>query len=272
MVKLKKTGEAAAPIGGSLGTIGERLKSVRESKGLSLEDVRKATKIHPKTIDALENGRLEEAVGAAYVKAFIKNYAAYLGIDAKGIMEEYSSKRHTAEKEPADESRKKEQPPKKKTSAKNRDPEFTRVVIAVIVSIAVIFAAIIGLIRLGQYAKSAVAHMKIQKSQAYKEAEQPKKPAKTIVPIPRQDKLTLGITASADVWLKVIADGKVVFHETLSKKYKESWQAEKEIRLTEIGKPEALKLNVNGKELDFSENRLSRSILITQEGVDFGPK
>ncbi|MDP3788784.1 MAG: DUF4115 domain-containing protein [Candidatus Omnitrophota bacterium] len=278
MVKLnKKTGETSTHVEGSLSTIGERLRSTRESKGLSLEDVHKATKIHPNTINDLEKGRLEDKVGEAYVRAFIKNYAAYLGMDAKSIMAEYSSRRNTTEKSSAgiekDEPRKKEQAPRKKAPQKNSNTELIRSVMAILVSIAVIFALMLGLLKFGQYAKGAIANIKIKKSTISKKAVPPALlPVKTIIPIPRQDKLTLSVAASSDVWLKVIADGKVVFHKALSRKSKETWKAEKEIRLAEIGKPEALELNVNGKEIDFSENRLSRSILITQEGIDFEPK
>lgn len=281
MVKLnKKTGEGSARTESSLDsigdTIGERLRSVREGKGLSLEDVQKATKIHPNTINDLEKGRLEDKVGEAYVRAFIKNYAAYLGMDAKSIMAEYSSRRNTTEKSDTgivkDEPRKKEQAPRKKAPQKNSNTEFIRSVTAILVSIAVIFALILGLVKLGQHAKAAFANIKIKKSTVSRKAEQPPPAVKIIIPIPKQDKLTLSVAVSADVWLKVIADGKVVFHKTLSRKSKETWKAEKEIRLAEIGKPEALKLNVNGREIDFSDNRLSRSILITQEGIDFEPK
>lgn len=280
MVKLnKKTGEISAPgayAEGSLNTIGERLRSARESKGLSLEAVRKATKIHPETIDALENGRLEDKVGEAYAKAFIKNYAAYLGMDARSIAAEYSSKKYAAEKcaggAKKDEPRKREQAPKKKAPQKNSNTELIRSVVAILAAIAVIFALILGMVKLGQYAKDVFLNIKIKKNVVHKKAEQPPEGVKTIVPIPKQDKLTLGITASADVWLKVVVDGKVAFYNTLSKKSKEVWKAEKEIRLAEIGKPEALKLNVNGKEIDFSDNRLSRSVLITKEGVDFESK
>ena len=192
------------------------------------------------------------------------------------MLPDRSSKRHAAEKgtddTKKDEPRKREQAPKKKAPQKNSNTELIRSVMAILVGIAVIFALILGLAKLGQYAKAAFASIKIKKSTVYKKAEQPAESAKTIISIPKQDKLTLGITASTDVWLKVVVDGKVAFYNTLSKKSKETWKAEKEIRLAEIGKPEALKLNVNGKEIDFSDNRFSRSVLITQEGVDFEPK
>ena len=92
-----------------------------------------------------------------------------------------------------------------------------------------------------------------------------------VIPIPKAKTLTLTLDASSDVWLKVMVDGKVAFYKILSRKSKETWKAEKEIRLAEIGKPEALSMNVNGKDIDLSKS-LSRNILITHEGVDFKPR
>ncbi|MDD5679978.1 MAG: DUF4115 domain-containing protein [Candidatus Omnitrophica bacterium] len=292
MVKLKNKGIGDANIENSLDTIGERLRSARESKGLSLEDVHKATKIHPRTLEALEKGRLEDKVGVAYVKVFLKSYAAYLGMDARHIVEEYTSgKKHAAEKHaterrPLTESnvRKKEQVPKKKSSPQKSNPELTRAVTSILVSVIIFLVIIFGLIKVGQYAKGVVAAIKTRSAAAKKTGTAKETPkvsrkneasesaVKEIIPIPKQDKLTLTITASTDVWLKVMLDGEVAFHKTLSKKSKETWKAAKEIRLLEIGKPEALKLIVNGKDIDFSKNRLSRNVLITREGVDFEPQ
>ena len=97
MAKLKKSGEGSSTSQSSTGSIGERLRSARENKGLSLEEVHRITKIHPKTIEALEKGQLDNKLGETYVRAFIKNYSIFLGLDAGTILEEYVSKRHPPE-------------------------------------------------------------------------------------------------------------------------------------------------------------------------------
>ena len=70
----------------------------------------------------------------------------------------------------------------------------------------------------------------------------------------------------------VMQDGKMVFRGILLKGSKETWQAEKEIRLSEIGRPEALGLNVNGKDITLSGRRIGKSILITHKGINLDPK
>ncbi|TAK62206.1 MAG: helix-turn-helix domain-containing protein, partial [Bacteroidetes bacterium] len=60
-------------------TFGESLKAAREAKSLSLEDVASATRINKKYLQAIENGAKVD-LPELYVQAFIKDYAAFVGI------------------------------------------------------------------------------------------------------------------------------------------------------------------------------------------------
>ncbi|GAE91546.1 transcriptional regulator in cluster with unspecified monosaccharide ABC transport system [Gracilibacillus boraciitolerans JCM 21714] len=71
--------------------IGERLKQERELKNISLDEVQKVTKIQARYLDAIENERFEVMPGSFYVRAFIKEYANALGLDAEELMEEYKN-------------------------------------------------------------------------------------------------------------------------------------------------------------------------------------
>lgn len=280
MAKLKKTGDGSANAQVSMGNIGERMRSARENKGLSLEEVYKIIKIHPKTLEALEKGQLETKLGETYAKAFLKNYSNFLGLDAANIAAEYSLKKRPAE------SREKE-PQQKQCSYKKKkeigpdERKFIGSIITLALFIAILATLIFGAVKIVQFAKNtfprirtrAISHKKAEPAKEFRgqAASETKTTAENIVLIPKQRALTLTLSTSNDVWLKVMVDGKIMFHKTLSKRSKETWKAEKEIRLSEIGKPEALSMNVNGKDIDFSK-RPTRSILITHEGVDLEPK
>lgn len=280
MAKLKKTGEVNMSSQAVMGTIGERLKSARENKGLSLDDVYRIIKIHPKTLEALEKGRLEDKLGAAYVKAFLKNYSAFLGMDADKVTAEYNSKKRSQEPR-KEEFRKIRMADKKKESSGKNNQELLRAVTTLAIFLVILAAVAFGAVKTSQFAKNAFSKVRTRtvsnkKSEPAKESPKPaaaraQTAAESIVPIPKERMLTLTLITSNDVWLKVIVDGKVAFHRILSKKSKETWKAEKEIRLAEIGKPEALAMNVNGKDIDFSKIPV-RNILITREGVDLEPK
>lgn len=60
--------------------IGERLKSERKKKGLSIDEVARATKIRPEFISSLESGNYSKLPSSAYIQGFIKNYVAFLGL------------------------------------------------------------------------------------------------------------------------------------------------------------------------------------------------
>ena len=243
-------------------TIGAKLKKARVDKGISLEEAHKSTKILPNVLEALEQDKLEHIFGKAYVRAFIKNYAGYLGLNAKEILHEYLSKRPP------------ESPAKpvleQKLLLQKSNRKFSHIIIVVFAFISWLFVLSFTTVKFVQHYKRPIA-AKVPESKE----ELPKAPAvikSGLIPIPKQRTLTLSVATSKDAWLKVIRDGELAFHGILPKKSKETWQADKEMILSEIGKPEALSLNINGKDIDFSQQRLGRNILITHEGVDLEPK
>lgn len=63
--------------------VGQRLYETRMGKGLSLEEVAKATKIRQSFLSAIEKGEYNKLPSSAYIQGFVKNYAAYLGLPTK---------------------------------------------------------------------------------------------------------------------------------------------------------------------------------------------
>ena len=68
-------------------SLGERLKSAREAKRISLEDACRITKIQRRVLQAIEAGRVEEILDPTYAKIFVKKYASFLGIDGSALLE-----------------------------------------------------------------------------------------------------------------------------------------------------------------------------------------
>uniref|UniRef100_UPI00403F9493 cell shape determination protein RodZ n=1 Tax=Bacillus sp. FSL K6-1003 TaxID=2954675 RepID=UPI00403F9493 len=69
--------------------LGIRLKEAREEKAMSLDDLQAATKIQKRYLTALEEGNYDIIPGKFYVRAFIKQYAEAVGLDADQLFEEY---------------------------------------------------------------------------------------------------------------------------------------------------------------------------------------
>ncbi|MEN6466757.1 MAG: RodZ domain-containing protein [Syntrophaceae bacterium] len=65
------------------------LKSLRESRGLTIEALYNATKVRPAFLEAIENGNFQILPERIYSEAFIKIYAAQVGVDPEGILARY---------------------------------------------------------------------------------------------------------------------------------------------------------------------------------------
>ncbi|MDD3648334.1 MAG: helix-turn-helix domain-containing protein [Candidatus Dojkabacteria bacterium] len=61
--------------------LGDLLKSKREGRGLTLEQVSENTKIPIELLNALENSNYDLFSSEVYLKGFIKNYSKFLGIE-----------------------------------------------------------------------------------------------------------------------------------------------------------------------------------------------
>lgn len=69
--------------------IGDKLRSAREAKGLSIADIEKATKIQGRYLTAIEQNDFDKLPGDFYVRAFIRQYAQIVGLDGKELLSEY---------------------------------------------------------------------------------------------------------------------------------------------------------------------------------------
>lgn len=73
----------------NIGTIGQKLETARQAKGVSISEAGQATKILSKFIEAMEADDFGALSAPVYAKSFIKMYAKYLGLDASPLVEEY---------------------------------------------------------------------------------------------------------------------------------------------------------------------------------------
>jgi cytoskeletal protein RodZ len=69
--------------------IGEKLKTTRESRGLTLDQVAAETNIARRYLDALENEDFSIFPGDAYIVGFLRNYSEYLGLDPQGMLQAF---------------------------------------------------------------------------------------------------------------------------------------------------------------------------------------
>jgi cytoskeletal protein RodZ len=74
---------------GGLAAFGRYLVQARELRGLSREDVVRATRLPAAAIDAIEAGDAERSPHRAYVVVYLRGYAAAVGLDPDDVLLRY---------------------------------------------------------------------------------------------------------------------------------------------------------------------------------------
>ena len=87
----KKANEAEPHEAESAATLGVKLKSARESQGLSIEAVEAELRIGAEYIEALEDDRFDALGAPVFAKGYIKQYGARLGLDVAELLAEYET-------------------------------------------------------------------------------------------------------------------------------------------------------------------------------------
>ena len=78
--------------------IGSRLRQAREARGLTLGDIAAATKISMTALVAMEHNEFARLPGGVFRKAYVKAFAAEVGLNADELARQYFT---TFETEPA---------------------------------------------------------------------------------------------------------------------------------------------------------------------------
>ncbi|QHJ72430.1 DUF4115 domain-containing protein [Planococcus halotolerans] len=79
--------------------MGTRLKEARIAKGYSLEDLQDVTKIQKRYLAGIEEGNYSMMPGQFYVRAFIKQYADAVGLNADELLEQHKAEMPETTKE-----------------------------------------------------------------------------------------------------------------------------------------------------------------------------
>jgi len=86
-----------------LESLGSKLKSTREEKGLTLEFISQETNISSRYLEALENEEFNKFPGEPYLLGFLKNYGTYLELNVNELLSLYRSFKIQEQPVPVDE-------------------------------------------------------------------------------------------------------------------------------------------------------------------------
>lgn len=78
--------------------IGEIFKQRRKEMNLTLKEAENATSIRMSYLQSIEDGEVNKLISPVYAQGFVKQYAAFLGVDGEKIIREHPEifNRHAA--------------------------------------------------------------------------------------------------------------------------------------------------------------------------------
>ena len=231
-------------------TIGQRLIEARKKNGWEIEEIYLKIKISPNVLIALEQGKAEEIVDAIYARNFLKQYADFLGLDGEALRKEYVQS-HTPKKNEA---------PLKVLMQNPKEKKF-RIPRKLLLKTALGAMLITAVLSLIIFAKGCKETPPPPQKQVSPNNTQPAIPSE-------KEKLNLTIATNAKVWVEIRADGNTIMRNFLSKKSRETWQADNRFEIT-IGKPEAVELFLNQNKLTVPKHKRIKNIRIDHDGIHF---
>ena len=238
-----------------MGSLGQYLRSARESRGIDLHDAAQQTRISIVYLKALEEEDFSRLPGQVFVKGFLKNYGKFLRLDESEVMKKYlelsapkSGAVPAVEKEPTAAGRE-----KKKPHSTTIEPFLwgAGIVIALILFM---FTSLPG-----------------RRHRETKQVVMPVSTGQTVTtggPVLQPGKLYLEVVALDDTWLLVRTDNSPQKKALLKKGESLLWSADERFLLS-YGSAKSLKLTLNGQELTMNEpgNEVVRDLTIIASGV-----
>jgi cytoskeletal protein RodZ len=240
-----------------MASFGENLRRERELRGVSLREIADATKISVQFLKALEEDRADRLPGGLFPRAFLRQYARHLGLDAERYVAEFLY----VNGDPAPTS-----PPALPT---DRRPGPR----GLLLFGAVVVAGVALSLKLGgapeRVVKTAPASAESPRPEARPAPETPPLaalPLATAASAP--DGLVLMLRAQQDCWVEARADGQTVLNRVLAGGETATLEARGQIVLS-VGNAGGLAFRVNdrpGMPLG-KRGEVKRNIVITRDSI-----
>jgi len=240
-----------------MASFGENLRRERELRGVSLREIAEATKISVRFLQALEQDRVEVLPGGMFPRAFVRQYARHLGLDAERYVAEflYVHGNRIPDRPQA--------PRARAGSPQGMNKGILLFAVVVVAAVALTLRSTRG----ERPSSSAVpapppAAPVFPVDRVYP-APLPPGPA-----VSEPEGLVLTLTAQQSCWVQAQADGQVVINRVLSQGETQTFEAHGEIVLS-VGNAGGLAFTVNdrpGVPLGKS-GEVKRNIVITRENL-----
>ncbi len=251
---------------------GDQLRRARQTKGLTIADAARATRIKARYLEALEEGRWHDLPGPVQARGFMRNYAAFLGLEGDALTTAFI---HEAEQAPAPAV---PAPPPAPTVSSLPPPEASapapplpeplspppapveRPVLPAWVSLdmiaggaALVLFAIVALLAARAYVVPLVDRLAASPEPNTATARvqpvlTPTRPLTPTVAFPVHPNgiIQIGLAALEHAWVRVTTDGVTAFEGLIEPGKSWTWEAREQL-IVETGNGAAFTLAVNGK-------------------------
>ncbi len=246
--------------------IGERLKKIRQEKGLTLEDLQKKTKVHLNILKAIEGETLTN-LSPIYLKGFIKIYCKALGLDPKDYIPDYkeSSSSVILGSHKTKESFLRNVGLKINSLKPNKNIRKAIIIGLISLVFLIVIFKIVGCLSSNRSSAPSIP----SRTNYPKKLESVQAAPGTSIPKEASGGVRLVVSARENCLVSVKVDGKVVFHRVLERGRSNNWKAKDRIDLS-LGNASAVEIVVNGqrfKDLGRKGQPLKNIVITEKEGL-----
>ena len=229
-------------------SLGEKLRSAREQRGISLSEVAEQTRISPLYLEAIDADNYKSLPGGIFNKGFVRSYAKYVGVDEQEALQDYS--RIIAESDRVDEGEFKTYRPEVLTDDRAASSIVPTIIFAAVI-LGLMTAGILFLVNYiqNQQSEPQIAANTVNQNSAAadnRQADVNSPPAAGQAPAMGAVKVEFR-TGGADIWLNSVVDGESS-SSIISTDKPAAFEPKEKIRLSySKSLAEAAQLSINGK-------------------------
>jgi cytoskeleton protein RodZ len=219
-----------------MGGFADKLRREREMRGVSLREIAEGTKISIRFLQALEEDRVEALPGGLFPRAFVKQYALFLGLDPDKTVADFVAAHGDLA------------PPERKPPTVPLHPRRSKLSSGHLFLAAVALIAVALTLRRGGDAGTP--------------------PQPSLLPAASGNGLVLSVTAQADCWVEVRADGATVVNRVLAQGESQTFEARGELVLS-VGNAGGVSIRVNDRQaLPLGRSgEVRKNIVITKQNL-----
>jgi cytoskeletal protein RodZ len=243
-----------------MASFGENLRREREMRGISLREIADGTKISVRFLQALEEGRTDVLPGGLFPRAFVKQYALFLGLDPERAVADFVAQHG-------------EPTPERRAPVPPAGPRFSVTPGQVLLAVLAIVVLVVLVRRPGEpdyrRAKAEPTPTPVAAAPAVLPTDRVY-PSPTLAPAAaaRADGIVITMTAQQECWVEVRADGQTLVNRVLTEGESQTFEARGEIVLS-VGNAGGLQLRVNDQPaLPLGRSgEVRKNIVITRQNL-----